>query len=53
MNAKQPIPAPSPAIAWVLCVMAIAVICAIGTTATLTSAELHSAGVCETCPSVA
>jgi hypothetical protein len=53
MNAKQPMSASSPAIAWVLGVMAIAVICAVGTAATRTSAELHSASVCETCPKVA
>jgi hypothetical protein len=52
MNAKQPM-APLSAIAWVLGVMAIAVICAVGSAAIRTSAELHSAGTCETCPSVA
>jgi len=53
MNAKQRMTAHSPAIAWVLGVMAIALICAVGTAVTRTSAELHSASVCETCPSAA
>ena len=43
----------TPAIVWVLCVIAIAVVCAVGTAATWTSAGLHSASVCGTCPSVA
>jgi hypothetical protein len=55
MNANQRMAASSSSIAWVLCVMAIAVICAVSTAATRTSAELHSAGACasETCPSAA